>query len=70
MGRLQIRGLLLGCTVCRNENFCRSNFGSKQKTKILNIAFSYRLYSIGKTQNIPESVCSFGNTTSDQWAPT
>ena len=38
--------------------------------KIPSIAFSYRLWSIGGTQNIPENVCSFGTGTPNQWAPT
>ena len=47
----------LDCTVCKNENFS-------------SVAFSYRLYSIGRTQNIPENVCSFGIGTQNQWVPT
>ena len=34
------------------------------------MVFSYRLQSIGRTQNIPEKVCSFENGTLNQWAPT
>ena len=25
---------------------------------------------VGRTQNIPENVCSFGNGTPNRWAPT
>ena len=41
-----------------------------KQIKIPSIVLSYRLYSIGGTQNIPENVCSFGNGTPKQWAPT
>ena len=50
--------------------FFRCNFGNKQINKIPGILFSYRLYSICRTQNIPENVCNFGNGTLNQWAPT
>ena len=45
--------------------FCCCDFANKQINKN-----SYRLYSIGRTQNIPENVCGFGNGTPNQWAPT
>ena len=50
--------------------FCRCNFANKQIKKIHSIVFSYRMLSIGRTQNIPENVYSFGNGTPNQWAPT
>ena len=46
--------------------FFRCNFGNKQINKIPSIDFLYRLYSIGRTQYIPENVCSFGNGTPNQ----
>ena len=33
------------------------------------MVFSYRLFSTGRTRDIPEIVCSFGNGTQNQWAP-
>ena len=48
--------------------FCRCNFVNKQINK--NFLLSHRLYSIGRPQNITENICSFGNRTPNQWAPT
>ena len=42
----------------------------KKKKKLPSIVFSYRLQSIGRTQNIPENVCNFENGTPNPWAPT
>ena len=60
---------LTGLFVKTKIYFCYYNSGNKQ-IKIPSIFFSYRLWSIGRAQTIPENVCSFGNGTPKTWAPT
>ena len=72
MARSQIRRAApwLYCLLKQKFTFIVVTLEINKYTKIPRIAFSYRLYSIGRTQNIPENNCSFGNGTPNQWAPT
>ena len=57
-------------TVCKSKILlCCCNFSNKQINKN-SIAFSFRLWSIGRTQNISENICSFGSGAPNQWTPT
>ena len=58
---VKTRVYFCSCNLCNQVN---------KQTQIPGIVSLYRLYSKGRTQDIPENVCSFPNGTPNQWAPT